>query len=446
MEHNQMNFGYKVSPFGRAIRLVRGAASRGLVAALICSALPYILWAQGRSVVCDNGDGQFQVQFSTGVGVYVGPSTRGDLESRSCDATLSWQKKTIFVANGAPQADIDALGADLGFGQPVVAFQIKNPESHGRMTYEIYSLQKAPRLLRKITGGAFYRSADTDMDGRVEIWTGDVAAIEGFDALPLGDFEFAPTVVLRFEHGRLMDVSAEFQPEYDEQIAKVRGELSAGDLRDFKASDGKTPTAPSLSESRLNQLKLTKARVLEIVWAYLYSGREQEAWQALSEMWPAEDTARARSAISAAWAHGMRTQLDGTITDGAKDKTKDVAFVYDTPNSVQESVISPAMQSSRAPETAPAETKTQTNPVSDTTPTAILLHIRVANGQEPTFPAGGAVLDLVIDSAGKVERARPIGDVDPAVLLASKEWTFIPAFKNGRAVASRMRMAVSLGQ
>jgi len=428
---------------GSAISVV----SRGLLTALAgCCLLPGVLEAQAHSVVCNNGEGQFQVQFSTGVGVYVGPSTHGDLESRSCDATLTWEKKTIAVASDAPQTHIDALGADLGFGQPVVAFEFKGADSRGRMTYEIYSLQKAPRLLKKITGGDFYRSADTDMDGRVEIWTGDVAAVDGFDGLPLGDFEFAPTVVLRIERGRVMDVSTEFQPEYDQQIAKVRAEFGPEDLSDFKASDGKTPAAPSLSGARLDQLKLTKARVLEIVWAYLYSGRDQQAWQALEKMWPAQDVARARSAIEAARARGIRTQVDGNVTDAAKDKRKDAAFVYDTPNSIDESLVSPTLQNARTPETAPAQTKTQTNPVSDTTPTAILLHMRVANGEQPTFPAGGAVLDLVIDSAGKVERAQPIGDVDPGVLRASKDWTFIPAFKDGRAVASRMRMAVSLSQ
>ena len=121
------------------------------------------------------------------------------------------------------QLDVDVLGADLGLGTPVVAFQVKKSAADWDMTYLIYSLQKPPQLLRTITGGDFFRAADTDLKGRVEIWTGDVRAISGFEGFLPGEFDFAPTVVLRFERNRLTDVSAEYQPRFDEQIAKVLG-------------------------------------------------------------------------------------------------------------------------------------------------------------------------------------------------------------------------------
>jgi hypothetical protein len=90
------------------------------------------------------------------------------------------------------------------------------------MTYQIYSLQKPPKLLRTIARGDFFSfsAADTDLRGRIEIWTGDVQAISGFGGLDAGEFEFAPTMVVQFESNRLMDVSTEFQSHFGEQIAK----------------------------------------------------------------------------------------------------------------------------------------------------------------------------------------------------------------------------------
>jgi hypothetical protein len=420
-----------------------------LAAAVFLCGLPAISQGQGqatrRSVVCNQGDGKFEAQFGTDVTVYAGPSMSGDFERRSCDATIMWNKQVFTVASDLPEIDIDALGIDVGLGSPVAAFQLGSKTS-ASMTYEIYSLQKTPHLLKKITGGDFFRSADTDMDGRVEIWAGDAGALQGFDGLPLGAFELAPTVVMRFEKNRLMDVSAEFQPSYDRQIAKVKQELSDQDLADFKKSDGKTLSGASLPITRQDQLKLTKARVLEIVWAYLYSGREQQAWAALADMWPSKDADRARAAITAAREHGIRSQIDGTVSDPSRDESKKRSYVYDTPNSVEESEISPTVQNSRAGEAAPMRTKTQSNPVSDTTPQAILLRIRAPEGDHPVFPQGGEVLDLVIDLAGKVESIQPVRDAVPGMMAASANWKFIPAFKNGRAVASRLRMAVSLGE
>jgi hypothetical protein len=58
-------------------------------------------------------------------------------------------------------------------------------------------------------------------------------------------------------------------------------------------------------------------------------------------------------------------------------------------------------------------------------------------------------LDLVVDEAGKVRSAEPAGSVkwvDPELINAALTWKFIPAFKDGRPVASRIRLDVSLTQ
>ena len=53
------------------------------------------------------------------------------------------------------------------------------------------------------------------------------------------------------------------------------------------------------------------------------------------------------------------------------------------------------------------------------------------------------MIELVIDAAGKVWSAEPVGDADKDLAYAARGWKFIPAFVNGRAVASRLRMVVS---
>ena len=56
-------------------------------------------------------------------------------------------------------------------------------------------------------------------------------------------------------------------------------------------------------------------------------------------------------------------------------------------------------------------------------------------------------LDLVIDSAGKVSSAEPVGGdetADAGLMSAVKDWKFIPGMKNGHSVASRLRLITSL--
>jgi hypothetical protein len=56
------------------------------------------------------------------------------------------------------------------------------------------------------------------------------------------------------------------------------------------------------------------------------------------------------------------------------------------------------------------------------------------------------LLDLIVDESGKVRSVDPAGKVkwvDPQLVNAALTWKFIPAFKDSRPVASRLRIAVS---
>ncbi len=131
------------------------------------------------------------------------------------------------------------MGADLGLGVPVVAFQIRNSAFDASRSYGIYSLAEghrscSERLREETPSGPQF----PDADGRVEMRTHDAKAASGFEGVPIGDFDFPPTVVLRFEDSRLIDVSSEFLSEFDRQIAQVRAQLNSKQLAEFKQGDG----------------------------------------------------------------------------------------------------------------------------------------------------------------------------------------------------------------
>jgi hypothetical protein len=389
----------------------------------LCVAFHFCL-AQTPYLVCEDGSGRFETKFVSGVSATVGPAKSGGLAKRSCDGSLAWDGRDLSVAAEASQVDIDVLGVDLGLGTPVVAFQVRKSAADWDMTYLIYSLKKPPKLLRTITGGDFFSAADTNLNGKIEIWTGDVGAISGFEGFLPGEFDFAPTVVLRFERSQLMDVSAEFQSHFDKQIAQERAELSAQNLNDFRDSDGQLTPASSLTVDRRHRLRMTKMKVLEIVLAYLYRGREDEAWRALSDTWPPGDIDRIRMAILNARAHGIRSQIDAVSTRGPHFHFKKHTDIFDAI-------------------TEPPKGDEGRFPFVETRPQAILLRRPLPVAIQEPLAHSEQMVELVIDAAGKVWSAKPVGDSDKDLVYAARGWKFIPAFTGGRAVASRLRMGVS---
>jgi hypothetical protein len=393
-----------------------------------------------RFLVCDKGVGGFTGKlpsFSSrsGVTVTVRATKQAGFAVRGCQASLDWGRGETVIASEASQADIDVMGADLGFGVPVVAFQIKATDSDPTIKYEIYSLSKPAKLLRTITGQDYFSAADTRLNGTVEIWTTDAAAVNGFDNLPRSAFDAAPTVVLRFEDEKLMDVSSEFRDHYDHQIDALRSRLDWRQVNTFKASDGKLSGEHLASDGQPVGLLATKVKVLEIVCAYLYSGREQQAWDALDKMWPESDANRVRAAIANARAHGLRTQVDGVSELTSPPSTNQsiiyqhtVSFGYNTPT-------------------------WERNKLADTGPEQIL--VRLPSPNNPQHWDEEKQLDLVIDEAGKVRSARMPGgivkDISAALSSLNDEpnkdwlddtagWKYIPAFKDGHPKAFRSRL------
>jgi hypothetical protein len=416
---------------GTPFRIRNSAAAFALF--LLSCLTPNVCHAQGRNVVCRGGAGYFEAEFPTGVKVHVGASRVGELENRVCEAALSWGDQRLVVSDAASELDVDAFGVDLGVGVPVIAVQVKKSKAECCREYRIYSLREPPVLLRSITGGGSFSAADTDLDGRVEIWTDDAAAVEGFESLKLSDLDFAPPMVLRFAHGRLLDASSEFRPNFDQKIADERAKLTPQDLGDFKMSDGKLAPTAALPAAWLARLRATKIKVLEIVWSFLYSGREEEAWRALAEMWPAADMDRIRAALLNARKHGIRSQVDGVSTPVPPGREMHVK-IFDGTTTV-------------APLTG--VTPKGVKPTTDITPPVPILMERPApvTPLEIELAQSESTLELVIDSAGKVRSAEVRGNVqaiDEGLIKSTSNWKFIPAYNAGEPVASRILLGVSL--
>lgn len=409
-----------------------------------------------RFIVCDNGDGHFEGKLpdgvaNPGVSVFVGATKQANgFAAHACVAKLTWGHHDLIVTPEAAQADIDVMGADFGLGSLVVAFQIKASATDPHIRYEIYSLAKPPRLLRVITGEDFFSAADTMLDGSVEIWTTDAEAVDGFEGFPRTAFDTPPTVVLRFEKKKLIDVSSEFRPWFDHQIENLRTQLTAQQIAAFRQSDGR------LSDEHVQQteppvgLLATKIKVLEIVWAYLYSGREQKAWDALADMWPVSDLGRIRAAVTAAQSRGLRTQVDDVSHTALPFRQTHSAEIYEGIGAGQLGPNDPSRNSGvRYSPNAHAEH-------ADTSPVQILLKI-------PPPPDGGhwgegKLFELVIDEAGKVRSARimtPLFDkravpqlsqLDQDWLTAASGWKYIPAYNLGHPRAFRQTLFVNRDQ
>lgn len=393
-------------------------------------ALLFLYWAvqsfcqtHSRSILCRDGNTNYEAEFHTGVKVHVGASHTGGpatLATRTCEATLSWEHQQILVATNATELDLDAFGVDFGDGKSASAFQVKKTDAGCCSEYRIYSMERPPRLVRSIAGGEFFSTSDSDLDGRIEIWTNDGAAVDGFEKLSMSELDSAPTVVFRFSHGKLVDASSEFQSYFDDEIAARRAEIQAGDLDSFKNSDGILAAAPTAqSADALHSLRRTKIKVLEIVWSYLYSEREADAWRSLSEMWPAADVDRIHAALAKMRAQGIGRQADGTS-------------------------VSPNGKTKRAPIFDAVARTPGTRKLEVIPPRAIILERPPDSGIQQQSPPD-STLDLIIDSAGKVITAQPAKKTSvPAVWIkAALTWKFIPAIKDGKPVASHLRIEVS---
>ena len=410
---------HKVHPLLHLVKKPRddGRDSSYCIGVLVLILLSTCLgFAQQQTSLCSNGNNSFSMTLRDGARVELGPDKSGGLATRTCQATLALHEAKLDVAHNAPEVDLDLFGAEMEGIGPVAAFQVKSSAEQCCLKYQIYSLTDAPHLLRTIDGG-FFSAKDFDLDGRVEIWAEDAASVNGFEGLISTQFEFLPMLVLRFGDGRLLDATHEFASYFDEVITAVSAQIDSAVAQEFKQSDGKIAFSVKDIE-RFTRLQKVKIQALEIVWAYLYSGREGEAWASLAKMWPEADLERIKSMIVRARKNGILAQVDG---QSAKEKKHKKAKVF------------PASQVQR--------------------PVAIRMWTpQMVSGINERLSKSDITLVLVIDSAGKVRSAWientkiALSDEGRELLHTVGQWKFIPAVKVGHPVACQMKTTVSLKQ
>jgi hypothetical protein len=207
-------------------------------------------------------------------------------------------------------------------------------------------------------------------------------------------------------------------------------------LRDFKNSSGRLPHTAYFSQAdvrRGERLARTKECVVQIVWAYLYSGRQEQAWDALDQMWPPADRDRIRAAILSARGRGIRAEIDGTSAISASGSQRRAEIV-----DVR------TVRTGQTPELKMAGRTPEDKTVNLVRPVPIWIGRRVAQGEpKQALADSGVLVDLVIDAAGKVRAAESDNPAfDRSFKNSTAEWKFIPAFGNGHAIASRIYLIV----
>jgi hypothetical protein len=224
----------------------------------------------------------------------------GKTPTDRCRATITSPKGTVTTAAKDWALTVDKIsGTDInGDGKPELVIDGYSGGERCCFTYTIAGLSGTPRVIRKIESPSPL-TFEKQADGTVLIH-GAESSLDYF-ILP-HPMAVVPQVTLRMEGNNLVDVSAQFQADYDKLIDEARAELTSADLEKFRQS--------SYNDKMFTDQLPTVRRVLTIVLNYLYSGREEQGWKALEELWPPSDQERLKSLIQQRRGRGLLAQLN----------------------------------------------------------------------------------------------------------------------------------------
>lgn len=216
-----------------------------------------------------------------------------------CRAVLSRPGRRAITIAYEWALSVDPIsGTDLnGDGSPKIVLSGYTGGLHCCYAYEIVSLGRTPEVLHTFQNPVpitFEKRAD----GAAVIRAPD--GVFNFFMLP-PDQAVMPQLVLRPEGNNLVDVSAQYPEVYDQEIEQMRSKITPEELEKFRASN--------YHEKLFSDQFPTVHNVLAIVLDYVYSGREEKAWQTLDEMWPANDVGRVKSLIRERRRRGMLANL-----------------------------------------------------------------------------------------------------------------------------------------
>ena len=271
---------------------------------LICAGL-VLTWSaaygQELQLSCPSPGNHRQLRRYSGYTVRLLPSP---LRGYRCRAVVNLppsktgQTVSKTVARDYALAVSNLSGTDInGDGKPELIVQGYSGGAHCCYTYHIIGLGPGLPVIREIHNQVPISFVKRE-DGTVELRTGD--GVFDYFLLPHSD-AVIPKVFLRLEGDQLVDLSHEHLAEYDQQINQARGELTPAELEKLKGSN--------YSQNMLfDQMPVAK-KVLTIVLNYVYSGREQQAWQALDDMWPPSDLSRVKNLILERRSRGLLGQV-----------------------------------------------------------------------------------------------------------------------------------------
>ena len=233
---------------------------------------------------------------------YVVRLARSSKRAERCQAVVaesaSKATKAKTVAKDWALSINRLSGTDInGDGKPELIVQGYSGGAHCCYTYRIISLSSGLPLIREIHDQVPVLFVRRDA-GSTEIHAGD--GVFDYFLLPHSD-SVIPQIFLRLDGDKLVDISGEHVAEYDKQIEKAHSELGAADLDKLRKS--------TYNQNMLIDQLPTVKKVLTIVLNYLYSGREDQAWLALGEMWPPADVERVKKLILERRSRGLLSQV-----------------------------------------------------------------------------------------------------------------------------------------
>ena len=216
-----------------------------------------------------------------------------------CRATVTSTKgKEVTVARDWALTVNKISGTDVnGDGKAELVINGYSGGGACCFTYTIVGLGDGPRVLRKL---------ETRSPLAFEKQTDGSVLIQGLDSaldyfLVPHPMAVIPQVFLKMQGDNLVDVGSQFQAQYDHLIEAARAQLTSADVETFRRS--------RYNDKMFTDQLQTVQRVLIIVLNYLYSGREEQAWKALEELWPASDYSRVKGLILDRRGRGLLKQL-----------------------------------------------------------------------------------------------------------------------------------------
>ena len=253
--------------------------------------------AQKPILVCPAPKGIAQVHNFSGYTVRLSrASVRGDRCVAVAKAPGGKSAAKKLASDWA--ISINALsGTDInGDGKPELIVQGYSGGAHCCYTYRIINLTEGLPVVREIRNEVpvFFKNVES---GGVELRTGE--GVFDYFLVPHAN-SVIPQLYLRLEGDRLVDLASEHIADYDRDIQKARSELTAPELEKLKKTN--------YSQGMLFDQLPTVQKVLTIVLNYFYSGRQEEAWKALEEMWPPADQERVKNLILERHSRGLLSQ------------------------------------------------------------------------------------------------------------------------------------------